>query len=164
MGFFKRNFCNLAWGGGLKGGWEGLGRDWGRVGEGVGEGLAKSCGKGLGRDWGRGLERGWRRVAERGWGGIGEGVGEGLGSPVVSVPKLFFRSEIGQFFSTFLGDSFLNDTLSSDFKLYDSNRKAENNSAQRGVHSIVNMGGRSKTLGHSNSLSRSIFSTVGSFG
>ena len=35
---------------------------------------------------------------------------------------------------------------------------------QRGVHTIVNMGGVVKTLRRSNSLSRSVFSTVGSFG
>ena len=34
-GFFKRVFCNLAWGGFGKGVGEGLGRGWGRVGEGL---------------------------------------------------------------------------------------------------------------------------------
>ena len=43
MGFCKRFFCNLALGGGWKGGLE---RSWGRVGEGLGKGW------GLGRGWG----------------------------------------------------------------------------------------------------------------
>ena len=37
-------------------------------------------------------------------------------------------------------------------------------SPQRGVHSVVNMGGTVETLRRSNSLSRSIFSAAGSFG
>ena len=37
-------------------------------------------------------------------------------------------------------------------------------SPQRGVHTVVNMGGVVKTLRRSNSLSRSVFSMVGSFG
>ena len=37
-------------------------------------------------------------------------------------------------------------------------------SPQRGVHGIVNLGGVVKTLRRSNSLSRTVFSTAGSFG
>ena len=37
-------------------------------------------------------------------------------------------------------------------------------SPQRGVHGVVNLGGIVKTLRRSNSLSRSVFSTAGSFG
>ena len=37
-------------------------------------------------------------------------------------------------------------------------------SPERGVHAVVNMGGVVKTLRRSNSLSRSVFSTAGSFG
>ena len=37
-------------------------------------------------------------------------------------------------------------------------------SPQRGFHSVVNTGGVVKTLRRSNSLSRSVFSTAGSFG
>ena len=37
-------------------------------------------------------------------------------------------------------------------------------SPQRGVHGVVNLGGVAKTLRRSNSLSRTVFSTAGSFG
>ena len=49
MRFFKRDFCNLVWGGGVgKGGWKGgLEKGWEGVGEGVGEGLGEGWG-GLG--------------------------------------------------------------------------------------------------------------------